>query len=722
MSAARRKHLDSTETSLTELQSDVILVQCFCDVEEDIQSDYYSFGDLGPEDKVTQYTDIRGQPLSILVREVLLACKYDYIHRLTLLDGIISERCLLSKVIIEDLDLETPLNVSLRFRSWKTASYLINKYGGDLVTRTCTKQYYAGAMAIHFAIVGKNSKVIDEIISATDKKQRASLVNCRASGTFFRDYLQCSGYPLSLAILYGDNDTLTLMMSCGANIDNVDPDSGDTVFHEIVKYGLKDLEASRNMMQHLLNDDLAKSWFAEKFNIPSDRFDDNKCWEMKAYLLKIENHALYTALTYAALLGVHDIVKDILNTEGVYKFTRWNIGSTQCCRYDLSEIDPAVTSLVRPGRPNVLELLLYNQPYENLRTFTTTPIRQLASAKWKVYRYIQLIWALLHIGCMLTYTIHSVRVTRGAHKMMNLTWNLTDMEFEHNVRREKAKQLHSLADAFTKSTTASYFLAVIYSVFLVTDIVHAFIIFIKARLFRWMYSNSKYYKAPWGLVARFDEFWLVMITFVISNAYIFNGMVINVTDLSGIYALSIALLSGWYFVLYFARSLETTSYFISLLHRILFTDVARFGIVIFLLTFSFSIAFTVLNLGPDKGMPDQLEGVSVAMQNMYFLMLGFGDFDFLDNSQSEQLTALLEFLFVSLATILVLNMLIAAMTDTYMELAPFKRAISVKLRATSVMTLEWRFPKCIISRLSSRYTKRDPFSGLHYLEVFDVKV
>ena len=68
-------------------------------------------------------------------------------------------------------------------------------------------------------------------------------------------------------------------------------------------------------------------------------------------------------------------------------------------------------------------------------------------------------------------------------------------------------------------------------------------------------------------------------------------------------------------------------------------------------------------------------------------MLGFGTTDF-DNYQNRTMAIFVIVLFACLTIILLMNMLIAAMSETYVNLAPHKEQISIWNKIAAIMLIE----------------------------------
>ena len=98
-------------------------------------------------------------------------------------------------------------------------------------------------------------------------------------------------------------------------------------------------------------------------------------------LLLKENHTGYTPLTFAALHGVYPVLRYLLHCEGVCKLTFWQLGLGSFCIYDVKEMDPTVAWISGDRRPNVLELLLYERPEDDIPVLAEEPLSDLMDHK-----------------------------------------------------------------------------------------------------------------------------------------------------------------------------------------------------------------------------------------------------------------------------------------------------------------------------------------------------
>ena len=129
----------------------------------------------------------------------------------------------------------------------------------------------------------------------------------------------------------------------------------------------------------------------------------------------------------------------------------------------------------------------------------------------------------------------------------------------------------------------------------------------------------------------------------------------------------IAAVFGWHYVLYFTRGFTQIGFFTVMVHRMIFGDILRFTLVFFVALVSFATAMMAVFQNSPEGIPQEFHSYHMSLFNMFRLMAGLTELDVLEKARVPFLAALLFCTFVALAVVLLLNMLIAAMSDTYAQ-------------------------------------------------------
>jgi len=141
--------------------------------------------------------------------------------------------------------------------------------------------------------------------------------------------------------------------------------------------------------------------------------------------------------------------------------------------------------------------------------------------------------------------------------------------------------------------------------------------------------------------------------------------------------LAIASIIGWGYMLFFVMAFRLTGPFVVMIYAMLFNDVLRFFIIYVVFLAGFSQAFFVLfdNNGKIKIKSKfffyfllfylGFSGFLVSVKQSFLGMLGDFDLDAYTETQYQYINVSLLIFYIIVVTILLLNLLIAMMGDTY---------------------------------------------------------
>ena len=137
-------------------------------------------------------------------------------------------------------------------------------------------------------------------------------------------------------------------------------------------------------------------------------------------------------------------------------------------------------------------------------------------------------------------------------------------------------------------------------------------------------------------------------------------------------ALVVMLFTGNYF-LFFCRGFKTTGPFVIMIYRMMAADLIRFVTIYFIFVMGFSQAYYIIFQsyeGESHPMATPMESVIA----IFIMSLGnFGNtWDELDNTDHDIIGKIHSFLFLAIVVVLLVNLLIAMMGDTYTKIAEIK--------------------------------------------------
>ena len=96
------------------------------------------------------------------------------------------------------------------------------------------------------------------------------------------------------------------------------------------------------------------------------------------------------------------MINFIMNIEGVYRKTTWKFGPKLFVFYKMKEIDSIITHNQRPGKPSVLELLIFTpMSKDSLPIYVIPVIEELTKRKWNFLLVSFVFWIVLHLSCMM---------------------------------------------------------------------------------------------------------------------------------------------------------------------------------------------------------------------------------------------------------------------------------------------------------------------------------
>ena len=235
---------------------------------------------------------------------------------------------------------------------------------------------------------------------------------------------------------------------------------------------------------------------------------------------------------------------------------------------------------------------------------------------------------------------------------------------------------------------------------------------------RYHVSRTGFYKVPWTVLLGFDTFRVVLFAYSVLIVVWFSFRLEENHSTNVIMAM--CLVSGWYFVLYFTRAFRPLGFFAVMMDRIIFGDLMRFSFVIGIFLLGFGSALRVVYEDAVGEVPEEMSGLGRAILTMFRIMVGIESFTIIDKTRDHITAALLFVAFVLLATIQLLNMLIASMSDTYASVSKHRESIWRKLSLGALLLLERRVPPFIRTMMTKQYLVRSQTTGQWLLPVKEI--
>ncbi len=652
---------------------------------------------------INKLNEVKGYG-DILMKELHTCCRLNCVRRIQILVDIIQQinKIDLSDVKYEDPHFESPLMLSVACESLEATMYLIQKGGKQIITKVCQSNLYKGANVLHLAIMSGNCEAIITMLQAFDTDtDKIQFIDQYASGCVFQS-MGMSGSPCHLALQCAHVDIYFILIDNGGEMDSLDPITGNTAIHTIIDYGKNDPNYAKHLLDQFFGNPSTKAWFCRKFTISIKEYSDQDDCDMKNFLLKIANKDGYTPLTYSAKLGVYPIMMELLQCEGVYMFTQWRLGSMCQVMYDLAEVDPAVATMVRPGKPTVLELLLYKSDDDvPLTSQHAQPLKDLITRKWDRHFVMFLVW-------MLFYTVYIVLFTFAVD--LNIPTILLKVHVFLSLRLPEDGQeptltrMQTLTSSQTDNRTLAEFLTnetsnelmFCYIIFAIESVYGLFILYSVYASLKLLIlgrvTPGRQYRAPWSVILRLNEYKFVFVLHICSTLtwtiMLYSHNYINNDNF--IFIVIMSLILGWMYLFHFAQAYESTSYFTIMVKRIFVTDLVRFCVVVCIFLNGFAVILLLFATADNLDPPSAVSSLSGTVDTLFLLMVGAGNVDYMDEIDGKYQTqvAVMSFIFLILSAILLLNMVIAAMSDTYMCSTANRKNLFWKMRMQAVNDME----------------------------------
>ncbi len=576
-----------------------------------------------------------------------------------LCDYIMSDRKKTLQEIKGDKYTETALHLALMLDNEPAAEILIKHGQKDLIVEPYNHDENHGTTALHLVIVKGQSDILNSIMRIIHRGQnRDELFQKQAEGTFFEKRFKAMGLPLILAALSEYKYMFYSLLQYGADLYIEDKNTGNNLVHSLVEYSLYNPDAAVDIFRNDILGEALKFWLRDKLG--KNDLDKSDFLQMQKKLMHHKNSLGMTPLMFACRVGAKEMLEALINADGLYKHPQWKYGPVREDYYDVTELD---THCHPSSSLSGLELLVYTTSDRKLPIFDTEPIHTLVHTKWKAYRKWFLMWAVFHLLLVVVFTCCAlVRKHQEAHAPTGLKF--------------------LAGDIFVFLSTLIVMILEVY------DIVLGCITWRRKKC-----TKNIPHKLQWYTVLRMNGFRPIILIFTILTLTWFILRVMQHPSADVVAAP--ALIIGWYWCLFFTRAFRNIAIFTVMINRMLIGDMLYFGVAFTIILIGFSVAF--LLLVPAVKAPDAMCSFPVSMWSLVRQAVGLLDMDepIAEMDEHVTLARVLLFCFIMLTMILLLNMLIAAMSDTYSTVNSNKDLLWTKLLAESVFIMERRLPPCL---------------------------
>ncbi|KAK7108187.1 transient receptor potential cation channel subfamily V member 3-like [Littorina saxatilis] len=553
-----------------------------------------------------------------------------------------------------------------------------------------------GQTVLHLLINRGQLEAVESVLILAGKERSDFLIHAKSRGKQFWGTSMMGELPLSVAALTFNEAMVRLLYTWGAEIEEQNS-KGDTVFHSLVRYARLYPEKHEKVvgMMDYLNKNLVPGMLPGVAN--------KQAW-------RIENTKGLTALQLAAKLATSksSLFDFIFNLKGVYCHFDDSDGMFNTFEFDITEVDTIAdwrrrrqklleresSFLVNKAwhKPNknemsvsthhedaalmrfekgssVLELVCESNAQDAFPVLENEIVEAVVKEKWKFYLSWFVACLLLHLGLMILVTFHSV------HKAESICYKI----LAENATTEACAAYSSVDQGTRKAKD--------YFVFLTS------MVLVVPALAILAYELMRVYRRPPKLDLNFERNSLYRILlFILALCILGDNVWYWMAGPTNNFFLILALLVGWWFMIFFLRPFKVFSFFTVMMQKVLLGDMARFSLYVIFEFIAFSVALYILYIPAPHGPPEEFANLPETALTMFKLMLGLVDIQVLGKASIPWLATLLFVLFVLLTYALMLNSLIALMVCTCSGVAAQTEQHCKLQRLSVILYMETLFP------------------------------
>ncbi|KAM5255892.1 transient receptor potential cation channel subfamily V member 6 [Ctenodactylus gundi] len=535
---------------------------------------------------------------------------------------------------------ETALHIAALYDNLEAAMVLIEA-APELVLEPMTCELYEGQTALHIAVMNQNVNLVRALLA------HGANVSARATGAAFRrshhNLVYYGEHPLSFAACVGSEEIVRLLIEHGADIRAQDS-LGNTVLHILI------LQPN-------------KTFACQMYNLLLS-------YDGGDHLQSLELVPNNEGLTPFKLAGVEGNIVMFQHLMQKRKHIQWTYGPLTSTLYDLTEIDSSGDD------QSLLELIVTTKNREARRILDQTPVKELVSLKWKRYGrpYFCMLGAvyLLYIVCFTVCCIYRPLKPRTTNRTSPRDNTLLQQKLLQEAYVSPKDDLRLVGE--------------------LVAIVGAVIILLVEIPDIFRFGVTRFF----GQTILGGPFHVIIITYAFM---VLVTMVMRLTNADGeVVPMSLALVLGWCNVMYFARGFQMLGPFTIMIQKMIFGDLMRFCWLMAVVILGFASAFYIIFQTEDPDELGHFYDYPTALFSTFELFLTIIDGPANYDVDLPFMYSITYAAFGIIATLLMLNLLIAMMGDTHWRVAHEQDELwRAQVVATTVM-LERKLPRCLWPR------------------------
>ncbi|OAF67790.1 hypothetical protein A3Q56_04484 [Intoshia linei] len=550
---------------------------------------------------------------------------------------------------------ETPLHLCLLFNDpeFNEIASVLLRIYPKLGLDFYENDEYYGEACLHLAIVANNFTLVRILI------ELGVDINQRAMGNFFLPEDQKHNFDPKKTDYMGYAYYGEYPLSFAACFEN------DQIYTYLLDHGanpdLQDLYG--NTVVHLL-----------VIHNKSDMLNFVVKHELMPASLEIKNKAGYSPITLSCRLGRNEMFRELID---IKSYEIWRYSNITCLQYSLASIDSIKVNGELDGQ-SALIYITDGETTDHLEMLQGGVLSQLLDEKWKIYArkrfFIRFLFAILYLIVM------SVSIYLRTDNNLFMVISRYDVDF---VR-----------------TLFEFFLLLMVIIYIFLEFQEIFILGIKGYILGCLDTPAKS-------------------AFRISCVMILTAAIFRIFHLkmAEVIILSLAIPLSWLYLLYFARASTNIGYVVLMIFQILRYDIFRFLVIILIFIIQFGLCFYFLFKSLKNLSTTSYKNLSGTLIEMIKMIYGEFKIDDFDNVLYTNTVKIVFTIFAILVPVLLMNMLIAMMGNTYQSIIKNVRMEQKRQWAKIVISLERTFNKKDLIKFQKQYSVKGMNDDNNYLLV-----
>ncbi|XP_056385270.1 transient receptor potential cation channel subfamily V member 6-like [Hyla sarda] len=530
---------------------------------------------------------------------------------------------------------ETALHLAVQYENLEAVEILLDE-APQLINEPMASSLYKGQTALHMAAVNQNINLVLTLIH-----RGADVSSPRATGTFFalnnKNLFYFGEHILSFAACVGDTEIVKILLDYGADIQAKDS-WGNTVLHILVLQPNKHLSCL--MFDFLLSQDCGKT--------PMD----------------IPNVQGLTPLKLSVVEGNVIMFQHLIQKKRKIHYT---FGPVTTMMYDLSEIDSW------DDQQSVLELIVSANKSKAHKILNIPPVKELLQKKWNstgrpYTRFLGLVY-ILYMIC--------VSVCCANRPLKPRTTNTTDPRDITLLVQKTLQEAYLTYDDHLRLVGE------------VISVIGALILSMSELLQAYKMGLRHF----WSHIFWRDPFNVIRICFALLLLII---LAMRLTDTDGeVVPMSVALVLGWCYSMYFARGFQMLGPFTIMIRKIAASDLLKFCWLMAVVVVGYSVALFITFQTVQGQALGSFNNHIMTLISTYCLFSNLLNGPANYSVEAPGMYRPLYGSFCVIAFLLMFNLLIAMMGDSQSAMVKRKEELWKVEMSDATVKMELTFPQCL---------------------------